>query len=233
MRVSHQALLSGALLAIFGGAALAQAPDPNCGNPFRNHFGPYDYRVAPPETKALVENVHFTSGVATLTKPATTMFSMMAQDIAYTLQVFPNHARALLTMERASERFRRDPPPGSNLTVECWYKRAVLYRPEDTVVRALYAQFLGRRKRIPEAGRQLALAAEQAKDSAMSLFSIGLVYVELGLHDKALPLAHRAQALGFPRQELVNALKAAGQWQEPLAAEAAAVPEQAASAAGN
>ena len=210
-------------------AAWAQAPESSCGNPFVNHFGPYDYRTAPASTKALVENIHFTSGVATLTKPATTMFGLMAQDIGYTLQVFPNHPRALLTMERAGDRFRRDPPPGANFTVECWYLRAVRYRPDDTVARGLYAQFLGRRKRIPEAVRQLDQAAEIAKDNALSLFSIGLVLVELGLHDKALPLAHRVQAMGYPRQELINALKAAGRWSEPPTA--ASAPASAASSA--
>lgn len=203
------------------GAAGAQVSDGSCGNPFVNHFGPYDYRTAPASTKALVENVHFTPGVATLTKPATTMFVTMAQDIGYTLQVFPNHHRALLTMERASERFRRDPPPGANFTVECWYLRAIRFRPDDTVARGLYAQFLNRRKRVAEAERQLDQAVNLARDSALSLFSLGLVYVELGLHDKALPLAHRAQALGFPRMELVNALKAAGKWSEPAPAPAA------------
>lgn len=220
-----------AALALLAQAALAQAPDPSCGNPFVNHFGPYDYRTAPASTKALVENIHFTAGVASLTKPATTMFSMMGQDIGYTLQVFPNHPRALLTMERAGDRFRRDPPPGANFTVECWYLRAVRFRPDDTVARGLYAQFLGRRKRIPEAARQLDQAAEIAKDNALSLFSIGLVFVELGLHEKALRLAHRVQAMGYPRPELINALKAAGRWSEPP--DAAQAPAPAASAASS
>jgi tetratricopeptide (TPR) repeat protein len=179
------------------------------------------------------QNTSCGGGVATLTKPATTMFGLMAQDIGYTLQVFPNHPRALLTMERAGDRFRRDPPPGANFTVECWYLRAVRYRPDDTVARGLYAQFLGRRKRIPEAVRQLDQAAEIAKDNALSLFSIGLVFVELGLHDKALPLAHRVQAMGYPRQELINALKAAGRWSEPSAAAAAAPASAASSAPSN
>jgi hypothetical protein len=53
--------------------------------------------------------------------------------------------------------------------------------------------------------------------------------VELGLHDKALPLAHRVQAMGYPRQELINALKAAGRWSEPPTA--ASAPASAASSA--
>lgn len=226
-RAAAVGALAAAMLCLAAAPARAQAPESSCGNPFVNHFGPFDYRTAPAATKALVENIHFTPGVATLTKPATTMFVTMAQDIGYTLQVFPNHHRALMTMERAGERFRRDPPPGANFTVECWYQRAIRFRPDDTVARALYAQFLGRRKRVPEAERQLDIAAETAKDSALSLFSIGLVYVELGLHDKAVPLAQRVQALGYPRPELINALKAAGRWRE------ADPPAQAASAASS
>ena len=229
LRAATRCVAAAACL-LLGQSALGQVSETSCGNPFVNHFGPFDYRTAPAATKALVENIHFTSGVATLTKPATTMFTMMGQDIGYTLQVFPNHHRALLTMERAGDRFKRDPPPGANFTVECWYLRAVRYRPDDTVARALYAQFLGRRQRIPEAVRQLDQAAEIAKDSALSLFSIGLVFVELGLHDKALPLAHKVQAMGYLRPELINALKAAGRWSEaPEEPEAPAAPAPAAS----
>lgn len=232
-RCRIQLLVAGLLLAAWPLSALAQSDGQQCGNPFVNHFGPFDYRTAPTATKALVENIHFTPGVATLTKPATTMFVTMAQDIGYTLQVFPNHHRALLTMEKAGQRFKRDPPPGANYTVECWYLRAIRYRPDDTVARSLYAQFLGRQRRVADAERQLDLAADQAKDSPLSSYNIGLVYLEVGLHDKALAQAHRAAAAGYPRPELANALRAAGRWRdaaaEPRAAEPAASAASAAS----
>lgn len=224
----------GTLLCSTLGAATAQVSAELCGNPFVNHFGPYDYRTAPAATKHLVEHVHFTIGVETLTKPATTMFVTIAQDIGYTLQVFPNHPRALISIQKAAERFRRDPPPGTTISVECFFDRAIRYRPDDTVVRALFAQFLGKRKRLDEARRQLRIAAQTAAENPVSTYNLGLVALELGLHDVALQQAHRALGLGFPRAELRAGLEKVGQWQEPPppdAMPAASAPQPAASAA--
>ena len=64
-------------------------------------------------------------------------------------------------------------------------------------------------------GRQLAIATEHAKDNPLSHFNIGLLYFEMGRHDLALDRAHAALALGYPRQDLVDKLKAVGKWAEP------------------
>jgi tetratricopeptide (TPR) repeat protein len=197
-----------------------------CGNPFVNHFGPYDYRTAPPGIRKVVEDVHFTRGIETITQPKNTMFQEMAQDVEYTLNVFPNHARALLTMSRLVDRWRRDPAPGTRLPLECWFDRAVRFRPDDTVVRSLYAQFLHRRKRTDEGIAQLRIAIGHASDNGLSHYNIGLVAMELGDHALALQQAHRALALGFPRPELSAQLKALQQWREP--SDMAAAPANAA-----
>ena len=98
--------------------AAVSAQDGPCGNPFRNHFGPYDYRSASADTKALVEKVHFTPGVEAMTRPSTTTYARMAGDVAYTLHVVPNHPRALLTMMRLGERFKTDQADGAAFAVE-------------------------------------------------------------------------------------------------------------------
>ena len=54
-----------------GGAALAQ--EPGCGS-LKNGYGPFDYRTAGPDQKALVENAHFTPGVESLTRGKTGAF---------------------------------------------------------------------------------------------------------------------------------------------------------------
>lgn len=217
--------LAGLLLAAWACVpcpAAAQTGPQACGNPFRNHFGPYDFRTAPAETRKLVEDYHFTPGVESMTQPKNTMRSDMAQDVAYTLKVFPNHHRALITMSRLSQRAKRDPPPGTDITVECWFDRAVRFRPDDTVARSLYAQFLARSNRQADAERQLRLAQEHAQDNPLSHYNIGLVAMEAGLHRLALEQAHRALALGLPLQELAEQLRRANAWVEPGSAAAPA-----------
>lgn len=138
----------------------------------------------------------------------------MAKDVAYTLIVFPNHHRALLTMEQLSEKYKADPPPGTKLPVECYYDRAVRYQPNDTVARSLYAQFLGKRNRKQEAIAQLDIALTHAKDNPVSHYNIGLLFLDLGEHERALEQARRAIDLGNPQTGLKDRLQAAGRWTE-------------------
>lgn len=215
-------------LALLGAAgASAQTGPEACGNPFANHYGPWDYRTTTPRGRAIVENVHFTPGIETMTKPGTTMLQDMAGDVAYTLGVYPNHHRALLTMARLSQRWKSDPPPGTKRTVECWFDRAVRYRPDDTVARALYAQFLHQSNRRNDAVTQLDIAVVHAADNGFSHYNLGLIYLEVGQPEKALQQAHRALALGMTRPDLQLALQKAGRWTEPAAAPA--LPASAAS----
>lgn len=204
-----------ALVVAVSPATAQQKPEGPCGNPFVNHFGPFDYRTAPEQTRGMVERPHFPPGVETLTKPSKTTFGQMAQDIAYTLHVFPNHPRALLTMARAAERFKADPAPGARYTVDCYFERGVQFRPDDTIVRALFAVYLAKTKRQDQAVRHLDIASDYAKDNPLSHFNIGLVYFDIGQYDRALKSAHTALALGNPRQELVDRLKRVNKWSEP------------------
>ena len=196
--------------------AQAQSGTAGCGDPFVNHFGPWDYRTASKANLQIVENRHYGPGVESMTTPKTTMKHQMAGDVSYVLSAFPNHHRALITMVRLGEKYKSDPPPGTRLTVECFFDRAIRYRPDDTVVRSIYARFLNKNKRKDEALRQLELALSYAKDNPLSHYSIGTVYLELGEFERALAQAHTARAMGLQRPELENALKAAGHWKEPV-----------------
>ncbi|EGJ09792.1 hypothetical protein RBXJA2T_05663 [Rubrivivax benzoatilyticus JA2 = ATCC BAA-35] len=186
-----------------------------CGNPFKNHFGPFDYRKADAGTKQLVEGAHFTPGVESLTKPKTTTYATMAGDVGYTLHVFPNHHRALMTMTRLGERHNSPQPPAAKFTIDCYYKRAVVYAPDDTVVRALYARYLFKQERRDEALQQLAAGAQQAGDNPLSHFNLGLVYFDIGDYDRAAEQALKARELGMPRTELIDRLKGVNKWVEP------------------
>jgi tetratricopeptide (TPR) repeat protein len=214
-------------------AAQAQVSSEVCGPVWgTSHFGPLDYRLNKARAAREVEPVHFTPKVENLISGAT---GSIGADINYTLRAFPNHHRALVATTRLAERQKTDQPDGMLWPVECYFERAIRFAPDDVVVRSLYAQWLGKRGRRPEAQWQLETALKTAQDSPISNYNIGLVYFELGDYDKALVQAHRALEMGWPRQELAQQLKSAGKWREPTegaapAAAGAAEPSPAPSA---
>jgi tetratricopeptide (TPR) repeat protein len=203
----------------------APAP-PGCGET-HNQYGPFDYRTAPPSQRGLVENAHFTRGVETLTKGATGPF---VNDIGYTLAVFPNHPRAIYTVERLAEKEKSDPARGTDMTVECYFARGMAFAPDDLVFRMLYVSFLSRRNRTEEARKFLDYVVQQAEDNPMTHFNAGMLYFDMKDYDMALTQAHRALALGATRTELRDRLNSVGRWREPLAAPVDAAASAAAAA---
>lgn len=202
-----------ALVAIAPGVASAQDAGDQCGS-LANHFGPFDYRKERGDPLRMVEVAHFSPGIESLTKPISTTVREMAGDVGYTLRVFPNHHRALLTMQRLGEKHKTETPPASGHSVNCYFVRAVRFAPDDTVVRGLYARYLAKNNRKEEAIRQLEAAFGAAGDNALSYYNIGLIYFELGQYDRSLEAAQKAKALGLQRVELPNMLKRVNKWQE-------------------
>lgn len=184
-----------------------------CGS-LDNAYGPYDYRTATREQKRLVEGAHFTGSVETLQKGKST--SHIAGDIDYTLRAFPNHPRALLSMTRLSELSGMNQPQGARYTTECYYDRALRFRPDDATVRALYAHFLIDRNRYKEARKQLELATDVATDEVdpQVSYNIGLAYFKLKDYDKSLQYAQDAYRSGVPFAALKEKLQAVGKWRE-------------------
>ena len=208
------AVLAGCLSLAHAPPARAQADSvARCGDPSRNHFGPWDYRTARKEDLRIVEEAHFTPRIEQL--QALHGARVLSADMSYTLDVFPNHHRALMAITRLAERDGTDKPQMSNHTIDCWYDRAVRFRPDDTVVRVLYAQYLGKRKLTDQANDQLNVAVTHAKDNPFSHYNIGVMYFQLGNHERALQQAHKAIALGMTRPELPDMLKREGKWREP------------------
>ncbi|RTL46503.1 MAG: tetratricopeptide repeat protein [Burkholderiales bacterium] len=206
------------------GSAMAQA-ERQCGS-LKTHYGPFDYRTANEQQKSIVEDAHFTPGVETLTAGKTGSFG---GDIRYTLFAFPNHPRALLAMERLVEKERRNPARDAQYTVECYYERALRWRPNDHIVRLLYANFLIKQKQTDEAQRHVDFVADATQDNPFAQFNAGMLYLDMKLYDKALVQAHRVMAMGMERRELRERLTAAGRWVEPPP-EAASAPASGASA---
>src|SRR5438128_12469438 len=95
----------------FSEMAVAQGYS-DCGNPFQNAYGPYDYRTATDQQKHLVEitGAHFTTSVETLRSGNT---GTLGGELDYTLRVFPNHTRALMAMVRLGQRDKTIKPQGA------------------------------------------------------------------------------------------------------------------------
>jgi hypothetical protein len=206
----------------------AQVTDQQCGglrDDILSREGPYDYRVnRVPEPwrqsrQDLLENVernHFPPLTEALIKP---VFSSFGADISYTLNVFPNHHRALASLMRLADRQKTTKVSGAKYSVECYFNRATRFAPEDTVVRGLYASFLIAAGRTSDAKWQLEKMEEHASGSAMTFYNLGMLYADIGQFDIALTHAHTAMRLGlgpnFP--VLQRRLETAGQWRPPEA----------------
>lgn len=211
------ALIGPAHAQIAIGESICGSPPP----PSPGAFGPVDYRKATPQERSLVETYHFTPGIENMTTPKTTSLNDMAGDVAYTLNVLPNHPRALRTMWRLSNRDGKNPANAGQHTVECWFDRAIRFARDDAIPRLLFVQYLIEKGHKSEglviADSVLPLAA----DNPFTHYNLGLTYFDLGAFDKAAEQALKARELGMPREDLINKLKQAGRWQEPVATDAA------------
>ncbi len=204
--------LVGLLLAA-AGAAFGQASPALCGSLANGNNGPFDYRIDRDRVK-VVEEYHFSAQVETLIAGQS---GAIAADLDYVLRASPNHHRALISMSRLALRHKSPIAPKAPLSAECYFERAVRFRPDDTVSRMLFANYLRDLKRSEEAIKQLDQAIERGKDNAFTQYNAGLVFADMGLHARALQQAHKASEMGFTRKELKEKLQAAGKWAEPAA----------------
>ncbi len=214
MRIGCRWISSTALAFAFGLCPAAHAQDAylDCGS-LQNGYGPYDYRITSREQRAIVEDVHFTPKIENLKGGNTTMTP--GGDLAYTLRVFPNSPRALMTLIRLAEKEKTSKPRDMEYTVSCWFERAERFRPDDAMVKALHGIYLTRSGKPKDGAMMLQAAAEQAGDNANINYNLGLAFFDLQQYDKSLESAHKAYALGFPLPGLRDKLKRAGKWRDP------------------
>lgn len=186
----------------------ADVPPPGPGS-----YGPFDYRTEK-DKLPIVERVHFTSHVEQLKGGATT--ASPAPDIAYTLDRFPNHHRALMAMIRLSEREKVDRPRQAPISTPCYLDRASRWRPDDRIVHVLYGTWLARHDKPVSARRQLELAIGDGNDDPNVTYNAALAYFELKDYKKSLELAHAAYSMGYPLPGLRRKLEGVGKWQDPV-----------------
>jgi tetratricopeptide (TPR) repeat protein len=194
-----------------------------------NRVSPMDYRTDR-KMLSIVEFGHFQPQVENLVKP---MFDAFGSDLDYTLYAYPNHHRALVTLVRLGEREKSLQPRGAGHSIDCYFRRAIRFAPDDLIVRDIYSTFLAKNGRMPDAIAQLDFVAAQAGNDAEGAFThynVGLLYFEFKQYDKAQAQALRAAELGFERTDLQDRLRKAGQWRDP-APKAASAPTAASEAA--
>ncbi|MGE5651925.1 MAG: ABC transporter permease [Bacillota bacterium] len=201
--------LAGLLLSV--AAPIPAADILACGD-LANAFGPFDYRNAEHRKNLpIVETHHFTPQVESLMKAAT---GSLGADIDYTLRAFPNHLRALDAMARLSIREKTARPSGANYSIECYFDRAIRFRPEDGLARMAYGAYLAN---IGEAGKSIEhmqAAARLEPDNATVNYNLGLMYLKKKDYAQARTYAKKAYALGFPLSGLKNKLVAARAWKD-------------------
>lgn len=190
---------------------LAQVSAEFCGPlKVRLQAGPWDYR-RDKEHLPLVENAHFMPKTENLISGTS---GKLGPDFDYTLNKFPNHARALLALIPLN---RRWPDPRAielPRPVECYYERAIRYAKDDMVVRMIYARWLDDQKRRGDALQQLDFVAEQSKDNPITLRSLGLIAIEMSEFDRARRYAWSLEELAPGTTVLREALQKAGQWRD-------------------
>ncbi len=227
MNSSRTLMLAAALMPLSCHVA-AQQDSIGCGS-LESAYGPYDYRTERNGRLRIVERFHFSPAVEALIHGDS---GYIGSDLDYVLMTSPNHHRALMATVRYGERLKTTQPPAMKYSIDCYFERAIRFQPDDTVVREMFAQYLGKGGHFPEAKAQLELASRYAKDNAISHYNIGLIYFDLKDYDHALSQAQLAVEEGYPRPELRDMLKGVGKWQDPPAtADAAASAASSVSAA--
>ncbi len=194
------------------GAHAQQVSESGCNLELRNAFGPFDYRTATQEQRNIVEINHFTGAVENLIRGIT---GPIGGDLDYTLRVFPNHPRALMSMAKLARREGRPKPAGAHYTAECWFERALAFQPEDPQVRLVYGIDLLRDGNAPQAIEQMLLAEKLiGAEDANVAYNLGLAYFEMKDYEQARQRAQQAYQLGFPLPGLREKLQRAGQWRD-------------------
>jgi predicted Zn-dependent protease len=203
MRLSHALLI---LLAALATGARAEEP---CGS-LINPVGPWDYRTATQEQRDLVERFHFKREQETLAKGISVV--SLAGDISYTLRAFPNHPRALMAMTNLAIREKRAQPSGSPFSMDCWFERAVRFRPDDGNVRLVYGVGLLKTGKVEAAIKQLEQADRMLPRDPNVHYNLGLAYFDAKDYEKSRMHAKLAYELGFPLPGLRDKLERVKQW---------------------
>ncbi len=187
-----------------------------CGPLKMGQFGLFDYTdpVIKRDKLPVVETAHFTSNVENLISGNT---GTIADDLNYVLKSFPNHYPALVAMSKLSLREKTIHPDGAHFTIECYFDRAIRFKPGDAIVRMIYANYLLKLGgRSDDAIEQYHEAVRLQPENANINYNIGLMYLKKKDYELAIVHAKKAYELGFPLLGLRNKLVKTGKWDGKL-----------------
>ena len=215
------------ILCLLTVACRVASASPPCGDIVAS-FGPFDFRDPAVRQGGLssplylVESAHLTANVENLVKGGNT--GSLLGDISYTLRAFPNHPRALYTISRYERQQIKNSqskgetyiPPINSLgwpeSTECFFDRAIRWRPDDPSVRLVYGIHLHLSGRLNEALQQYQLSEKLQLKSADLNYNMGLLYFDLKKYDLSKQYAQKAYQLGYPLPGLRKKLASVGQW---------------------
>lgn len=185
---------------------------PHCGE-LENAYGPYDYTDSNDRQKnlAIVEQYHFTPNIENLVRGNS---GHVGGELDYTLRAFPNHHRALAALAKLALRDKTVKPVGAKYSVECYFDRAIRFKPNDTAVRAIYSNYLLKLGQTDKAIDQLNVAVGLQPEDPTINYNLGLLYVQKKDYGQARTYAKKAYELGFPLPGLKNKLVEAGKWED-------------------
>lgn len=201
------ALLVGLALAASPAVAQVSVAEAACGS-LATHYGPFDYRTDR-DRLPVVEKRHFLPSVEMLNRR---IEKNLSGQLDYTLNAFPNHHRALLTLVRYGQQEHSLQPQRLPWSIDCYFDRALRFRQDDPVVRMIFARHLRLTGRRDLAVEQLDVTRSLSGDNPLTHYNLGLAYFESDEFDKAVEQAHRAMELGYTHPGLKDLLSAKGRW---------------------
>ena len=189
-------------------------------------FGPYDYLAINEPSDPLYEEGRYweidvvhtdrarramdTSGPG---KPLTQgEFQVAIGNLDYTLRAVPNDPRALRYMIELEgiRRSNKTPLETHHPPPECYFQRAIKFRPELAYIRALFGIYLHKRGRYELAVEQYKEALRLDSSNAEVHYNLGLVLTKVRRHKEAVSHAEEAYRLGYPLPGLKNILRKHG-----------------------
>ncbi len=195
-------------IALASQTAVAVLPD-YCGS-LENAYGPFDYTNPSHRAEMLpkVEGAHFTPSIEQLRFGKS---GPVWAEISYTLRAFPNHHRALYAMMRYQ--LKLDKPvepyrPGRNILypIECYFLRAVEFKPSDSMVRMLFGMYFHKINKPQKALGRYKEALKLNPEQTEAYYNLGLLYFDLKNYDASREHADKAYSLGYPLKGLKNKL---------------------------
>jgi len=184
---------------------------PGCGN-LSNAYGPWDYTNPDhfQEKLPIVTIAHFTTSVENLTKGKS---GTILGDLDYTLRAFPNHHRALYAMARYQLRYPNQINRQTRYrTAECYFKRAMAFKPDDGKVLMLYGIYEYKRERLDHAEELYFKALEHIPENPDLQNNIALLFLKKSDYEKAKIHAEKAYQYGFPFRGVEKILKNKNKW---------------------